>query len=103
MPALWPALYLRAGDSSSRLRTTRQSGSAATTGSYATGRAFLDLSRLTTSIRRPGSATRASRRSRGFPGRSIVVALLAELHRATPVAASVSSSVGLDLPGRHHL
>ena len=35
--------------------------------------------------------------------RAAVVALLAELHRATPVAASVSAKVGVDLPGRRHL
>ena len=36
-------------------------------------------------------------------GRAAVVALLAELHRATPAVASVSATVGLDLPGRRHL
>jgi spectinomycin phosphotransferase len=35
--------------------------------------------------------------------RAAVVALLAELHRATPAVASVSPSVGLELPGRRHL
>jgi spectinomycin phosphotransferase len=35
--------------------------------------------------------------------RAAVVALLAELHRATPVTASISASVGLDLPGRRQL
>ena len=35
--------------------------------------------------------------------RAAIVALLAELHRATPLAASVAASVGLDLPGRRHL
>jgi Phosphotransferase enzyme family len=36
-------------------------------------------------------------------GRAAVVAMLAELHRATPAAVSVSASVGLGLPGRGHL
>jgi spectinomycin phosphotransferase len=35
--------------------------------------------------------------------RIAVVGLLAELHRATPAAASVSASVGLNVPGRGHL
>jgi spectinomycin phosphotransferase len=35
--------------------------------------------------------------------RTAVVALLAELHRATPLVASVSASVGLELPGRRQL
>ncbi len=35
--------------------------------------------------------------------RAAVVALLAELHRATPAVASVAGSVGLDLPGRAHI
>jgi spectinomycin phosphotransferase len=35
--------------------------------------------------------------------RAAVAKMLAELHRATPAAASVSASVGLALPGRRHL
>ena len=38
------------------------------------------------------------------PGeRAAVVALLAELHRATPAVAAVARSVGLELPGRGHI
>ena len=35
--------------------------------------------------------------------RAAVVALLAELHRATPAVAAVARSVGLELPGRGHI
>jgi spectinomycin phosphotransferase len=35
--------------------------------------------------------------------RAAVVALLAELHRATPAVAGVARSVGLELPGRGHI
>jgi spectinomycin phosphotransferase len=35
--------------------------------------------------------------------RLAVVAMLAELHQATPAVASLSASVGLELPGRRHL
>ncbi len=35
--------------------------------------------------------------------RAAIVTVLAELHRATAAVASVATSVGLDLPGRHHL
>jgi spectinomycin phosphotransferase len=38
------------------------------------------------------------------PGeRAAVVALLAELHRATPAVAATARSVGLELPGRAHI
>ena len=53
----------------SKLRTTRRSGSAAITGSYATAveRAVSSLS--TTSIERLGSGIRGSRRSKGYGAR----------------------------------
>jgi spectinomycin phosphotransferase len=35
--------------------------------------------------------------------RAAVVAMLAELHQATPAVASTASTAGLDLPGRSHL
>jgi spectinomycin phosphotransferase len=35
--------------------------------------------------------------------RAAVVALLAELHRATPAVAAVAHTVGLELPGRGHI
>jgi spectinomycin phosphotransferase len=35
--------------------------------------------------------------------RAAVVALLAELHRATPAAAAAARTVGLELPGRSHI
>ncbi len=35
--------------------------------------------------------------------RTAVVALLAQLHRATPAVAAVARSVGLELPGRRHI
>ncbi len=35
--------------------------------------------------------------------RAAIVTMLAELHEATPVVASVAGSTGLDLPGRRHI
>ena len=42
-------------------------------------------------------------KGRRGPDRAAVIALLAELHHATPAVASVARSVGLDLPGRQHI